>query len=262
MGSRLAPAGLRRHRAFTLVELLIVIGIIAVLIAILLPALRRAREAAAETACANNLRQLMQGYLMFANEHKGHLPGQLYDTANPDPEKRDWLYGGENSTTHFAAAPQAGTVWRYVNNADVYRCPSLPPDPQLLRNSNGRFDYAGFFLLAGAKVTKVRPTSEFRHPGGRVEHVPTPVITEEHPAWGINRANTDGSHGNTDKMSRTHRRETGCFYASIDGSVHFFAEPEAANGCHNWFSKKGGGRLQSMGHFDATTRWGWWNHDL
>ena len=251
----------RNSTGFTLVELLVVIGIIAVLIAILMPVLRKAREAAAETVCANNLRQLMSGYLMFANEHRGHLPGHVYDIGNPDPERRDWLHGGENPFTNFAAGPEAGTVWRYVNNAETYRCPSLLPDPQMSRNSNGRFDYAGFFLLAGAKVTKVRPTSEFRHPDGRVEHVPTPVITEEDPAWGINKATTDGGHGNTDKMSRTHRKWTGCFYASIDGSVHFFAEPESANGCHNWYSKKGGGKLQSMGYYDATTRWGWWNND-
>ena len=64
-------------------------------------------------------------------------------------------------------------------------------------------------------------------------------------------------------MSRTHRRGTGCFYASIDGSVHFFAEPESANGCWNWYSKKGGGKLQQMGYFEyPATRWGWWNNDL
>jgi prepilin-type processing-associated H-X9-DG protein len=64
------------HMAFTLVELLIVIGIIAVLVALLLPALQRARQAAQTLACAANMRQ--QGYALaaYANSNKGYLPYQ------------------------------------------------------------------------------------------------------------------------------------------------------------------------------------------
>ena len=59
-----------RPRAFTLVELLVVIGIIAALTAILLPALSAARETARRAVCLSNLRQLTAAWLMYAQEHK------------------------------------------------------------------------------------------------------------------------------------------------------------------------------------------------
>ncbi len=61
-------------RAFTLVELLVVIGIIAVLISILLPALSRARQAALATQCLSNERQVGLMCMMYANENSQYLP--------------------------------------------------------------------------------------------------------------------------------------------------------------------------------------------
>lgn len=72
-----APRAHRRAAgAFTPVELLVVVGIIAVLIAILLPTLTRARASARSLQCLNNLRTIMQGTFMYAADNHGlHRPG-------------------------------------------------------------------------------------------------------------------------------------------------------------------------------------------
>ena len=68
------PAARPRRPAFTLVELLVVIGIVAVLIAILLPVLRKAQEQARQAVCASNQRQICMAALQYANQNQGWLP--------------------------------------------------------------------------------------------------------------------------------------------------------------------------------------------
>src|SRR5688572_2757403 len=76
--------GASGHRAFTLVELLIVVGIIAVLIGILMPVFSKAREQAKRTKCLANLRTLGQAMVMYANESKDWLPN-----SNPPSQMND-----------------------------------------------------------------------------------------------------------------------------------------------------------------------------
>jgi type II secretory pathway pseudopilin PulG len=264
----------RRARAFTLVELLVVVGIITLLIAILLPALRRAKEAANGAACSSNQRQLMMAFLMFANDHKGRLPGNYWDDQShqPDPEKRDWLIGDNPTMTavqQVADAPEKGTIFRYVKSAAVYRCPSMIADGSSGGSgSNGKFDYAAFIVFSGARVTNVKPMSQFNY-GGRIDVVPTPIICEEEPLGGLNGGNFEGGHCNTDQIAHSHPDSRydvingvktprgGGYYASIDGSVHFYKEPYQANSW-NWESLAPSGTMTSLGYVPIPG-WGWWD---
>lgn len=113
------------RKGFTLVELLVVIGIIALLIAILLPTLGKARESAKRAVCLSNLRQLYMANQMYANANKGQIPigysyfsalnYQLYDTGNA-------FYGDVGNFRFINQGVFVGT--KMIADPKFYYCPS------------------------------------------------------------------------------------------------------------------------------------------
>jgi prepilin-type N-terminal cleavage/methylation domain-containing protein/prepilin-type processing-associated H-X9-DG protein len=112
----------RGFRGFTLVELLVVIGIVALLIAILLPALNRAREQAKQVQCMSNLKQLAQAMLIYCNDNHGFFPrcGPYSSGSRPEMAE-DWIWW-QQASSNTAQAPN-----RDIFQSPIMRCMNVRP---------------------------------------------------------------------------------------------------------------------------------------
>ena len=137
-----------RRGGFTLIELLVVIAIIAILAAILFPVFAKAREKARQTSCLSNVKQIMLGVQMYAQDYDERLPEGTSYWESP------WNTGATD------AGPWYALIDPYVKNTQVYICPSqrhtetFPStgDPSLLWD-----DWDSMEISYGANMDLGRP---------------------------------------------------------------------------------------------------------
>ena len=159
-----------RRKAFTLVELLVVIGIIALLVAMLLPALNKARMQATRVTCMSNMRQAVMGLIMYATDYRQYpfngQPGQgvaLVGTSGfgePPYYGVPAFEGGRGTPSHW----RAWLIQLKYGSADALGCSTSTPDGMV---SDG--DYAGANFLEPAYSASLMKTPPFVYFGTGVD---------------------------------------------------------------------------------------------
>lgn len=174
-----------RSSGFTLVELLVVIGIIALLISILLPALNRARESANIIKCLSNARQLAAATILHATERRGFVPPATesdvvrfdndpnmqtftYRSTPDGPKLVDWA----TALLPYLGGPKAGAADFLTNNqgkASIYQCPSdqaidgLTPSGYRIWVNMGQFVYVPISYGINADIASMSNRNGIGH---------------------------------------------------------------------------------------------------
>jgi len=232
----------QNKRAFTLVELLVVIGIIALLIGILLPALSKARQAAYTIKCASNLRSIGQGIALYVSNYGGAFPpSNFYVGLQVDPNGQWQLpIQPTQGYVHWSSFLFAGVLspndpaLYNTRQWQMFQCPALdngglPPANTYPANSDGLPNEAGAgvvdlqaprmsYMLNEALTPRSVFSVNFRNgnpryyhfvQAGQVQHSATTILATEF--WGIQKDMEASSNvsGDSSPVSNSRRPVSG-----------------------------------------------------
>ena len=145
----------RSNRAFSLVELLVVIGIIAILISMLLPAMNKARESAKTLQCATQLRQIGVAIHAYASSNRGMTPAWSNNHSYPndvnpdDPLGPGWI---TLLTPYIGVKP----------DSPVYRCPAYPGDDDAITYfMSARWGHLQSPPIRSTPLSRIKLSSQF-----------------------------------------------------------------------------------------------------
>jgi len=248
----------RRRMAFTLIELLLVVAVIAILAGLLLPVLARARASAAAAGCLNNTRQLTLGWLLYADQSNDHLVYNLgLDRRQPIPSgNRDlnwvnnimsWELDSDNTNLAFVAKSPLSPL--IGGSAGVFLCPSDQVVSPVQRSAGWTRRVRSYSMnaMVGDAGPNVQAGSNILNPGYRqylrLSDISSPtsvfVILDEHPD-----SIGDGYFYNT-----VHDRQWVHLPGSYHGGAANFSFADGHAEPHRWLS----GRIRPPARPDVTS---------
>jgi len=150
-----------RSRGFTLVELLVVIGIIALLVAILLPTLAIAQESAKTVTCLSNLRQMTISAICYADSYHGSYPIAYCLTERTADSSRlvewDFVTVRDFSSSPPAVTVSPGLLWEGRGSGKIQQCPSFEGKSNSLADPYTGYNYNTSYIGHGALESVVKP---------------------------------------------------------------------------------------------------------
>lgn len=167
-----------RRRGFTLVEILVVIGIIGVLVAILVPALGSARESANTTYCLNNLRQLQTASMAYATINANYLPPAHFFHITRNRHRWHGTRTGPTQPFNWANSP----LRNYAEVEKLKTCPNFDAPRNGFENAAGGYGYNAQYLgsslgYAAGTMSIAKLEADFGNRPARVSMVKRPAET-------------------------------------------------------------------------------------